>query len=387
MADEFVNYYELLGISQTANDEEIKTAVQTQRKTWTSRQNDRRREVARDAEDMMSRIRKAERTLLDPQDRAKHNKAIADYVPPAPEPGPAPGPGGEQRDWVAVAADYLRQNRPDAAAGAAREATQLNGSNPDAWAMRGRASLVMNQADSAIFEFGEAVRLRPRSDEYHGDLGSAYQVKHDYDQAIACFRTAQGLAPDVRRYPMSIGALYLMEEKPKEALNILEPLHSSEPDDQSVNYLLAFAIKDTTFYSWTPIGNEGRRVITTREQVVNTKQSIERARGLAFDDDDLRSDLNRYLADVKNAEKLTFGFPGRRVASNSAGGCLMLIVYLVAIGILAEAFTSQPLIGIVLLAAIAFGWYKLAFKPRWKRNAADLRALNAATGNQGGINA
>lgn len=388
MATQFVNYYDILAIDKTATDDQIKAAVKEQRTLWFPRQTHPKREVEREAQDRMANIRAAEKVLLNLEQRAAHDKAIAAYVPPRPDPTPHSGSNGNQRDWVAEAAKHLRENAPAAAAGAAREATQLNGANPEAWALRGRSSLLLNQADSAIFEFSEAVRLQPASDEFHGDLGSAYEVKHDYDKAITCFRTAQELAPGVRRYPMSIGSLYIMEEKPKEAIGILEPLQTAQPDDQAVNYLLAFALKDDTFYSWTPIGDDGGRLITTREQVDTTKRNIERAQALAFDDDELRADLSSFLGNARKAERQSFRFPGRRAASGSGGaGCLMVIVYLAALGIIVGVLGTQPIIGVVLLLAAAFGWYKLAFKPRWKRNAADLRALNAATGRGGSINA
>jgi Flp pilus assembly protein TadD len=389
VATQFVNYYEILGVDKTASDDQIKAAVKAGRALWFPRQQHPKREVEREAQDRMKNIRDAEKILLNPESRAAHDKAIAAYVPPRPAPTPqAESAGGTQRDWVAEAAKHLRENAPAAAAGAAREATQRDGANPEAWALRGRSSLLLNQADSAIFEFGEAVRLQPASDEFHGDLGSAYEVKHDYDQAISCFRTAQQLAPNVRRYPMSIGSLYIMEDKPKEAIQILEPLQTAQPDDQAVNYLLAFALRDDTFYSWSPVGGDtSRRLITTREQVDTTKRNIERAQALAFDDDDLRADLNSYLGNARKAERASFRFPGRKVASSSGGaGCLMVIVYLAALGIIFGVLSSQPIIGVVLLLAAAFGWYKLAFKPRWKRNAADLRALSPATG-RGSINA
>jgi tetratricopeptide (TPR) repeat protein len=386
MADQFVNFYTLLGIDQSATDDQIKAAVKDKRALWYSKQNNPDQDRKREAEDQMKRIRNAEKALLNPETRAEHDKQIAAYVPPAPQPQPS-GAAADQRDWLAEAAKYLRDNQPEAAAYAAREATQLNGANPEAWVLRGRASLLLNQADSAVFECGEAVRLQPASAEYHGDLGSAYQFKRDYDRAIGSYRTAQQLAPNDRRFPLSIGSLYVLEDKPKEAIKVLEPLHASQPDDQVANYWLAYALGDESFYSWTPAGSDGSRLITTREQVTSTKQNIERALGLSFDDGELRAELNRFLGEANKAERSSFRFPGRKVArSGGAGGCLMLVVYVVAIGILFGLLSSYPAVGIVLLLLALFGFYKLAVRPRWKRNADDLRSLNAATGGRG-INA
>jgi tetratricopeptide (TPR) repeat protein len=381
----FVNFYALLGIDQSAADDQIKTAVKAKRALWYPKQTNPDRDKEREAQDQMKRIRDAEKALLNPELRAAHDKAIAAYVPPAPEPQPT-GPA-DQRDWLAEAAKYLRDNQPEAAAYAAREATQLNGANPEAWVLRGRASLLLNQADSAVFECGEAVRLQPASAEYHGDLGSAYQVKRNYDRAIDCYRTAQQLAPSDRRYPLSIGSLYVLEDKPKEAIKVLEPLHTSQPDDQAANYWLAYALGDDSFYSWTPVGSDGSRLITTHEQVTTTKRNTERALALTFDDAELRAELNRFLGEANKAERSAFRFPGRKVAqSGGAGGCLMLVVYVIALGILFGVLSSYPIVGIVLIPLAIYGFYKLAVKPRWKRNADDLRAVNAATGGRG-INA
>jgi tetratricopeptide (TPR) repeat protein len=380
MAAEFVNYYVVLGIDQAASAEQVKAAIKQQRGLWVPRQQAPSRELQREAEDQLANIRAAEKLLLDPAKRAKHDREIDEYIPPAPERQGDPG-SPEQRDWVADAAEYLRRNHPEAAAGAAREATERNGRNDVAWALRGRASLRLNQADSAIFEFGEAVRLKPGSDEYHCDLGSAYEAKHSYAKAIDSYKAAQRLAPDVRRYPMSIASASIQDDKPAYAIDVLIPLQQEQPGDQMCNYLLAVALKDYSFSTWTATG-ENRRAITTREQLAVTKRNITRALGLEFDDDDLQRELLQFMQFAKDAEKLVFRFPGLHV------GCLTTIVYVIAIGILLSLAGSHPIIGIPVLAAAGFGWFKLAFRPRWSRDAATLRAqgVTAVTAGERHIN-
>jgi tetratricopeptide (TPR) repeat protein len=377
---EFVNLYKVLDIGQDASDEQIRAAIKTQRKLWNSRQQNRDKEIEREAEDQLARVRSAEKTLLDPAGRANHDAQIAAYVPPAPERQPNSDPDG--RDWVAEAVEHLRENRPEAAAGAAREATDREGSNHAAWVLRGRASLRLNQADNAIFEFGEAVRLKPTSDEYHCDLGSAYESKRNYDKALDSYRRAQRLAPAVRQYPLRIASVYLEDGKAEQAVELLVPLQAAQPDDQMCNYFLAYALNDYTLKTWTAV--ETLRVITTREQVSVTKRNITRAQELTFDDDELRRELLLNLGEALAAEKSTYRLPGRQLSRemDAGGGCVLAIGYFIAFCTLMGLLASDPLVGLPLLVAAGYGWYRLAYKPQWKRNAADPTTAAIATGER-----
>jgi curved DNA-binding protein CbpA len=378
VAEPFVNHYETLGVAQDATAEQIKAAVKAQRGLWVPRQQSPSRELEREAQDQLARIRQAERTLLDPARRAAHDQAVAAYVPPEPDRPRGGDPDGARRDWVAEAEEHLRRNRPEAAAGAAREATDLAGGNHRAWSVRGRASLRMNQPDSAIFEFGEAVRIKPGSDEYHCDLGSAYEAKHEYKKAVESYKTAQRLAPHVRRYPLSIASAYINDDRAERAVDLLIPLQETEPADQLCAYLLAIALRDYSFGTWTDLG-DGRRIITCAQQAAVTQRNMARALALPFDDDGLRAELTDLRDNAAAARRNTFRLPGARVARGAGGaGCIVAIAYFIAFSTLMGLAASNPLVGLPVLAGAGFGWYKLAFKPRWKRNADDLATMRLA---------
>jgi len=53
----------------------------------------------------------------------------------------------------------------------------------------------------------------------------------------------------------------------------------------------------------------------------------------------------------------------------------MVIVYLAVLGFTFVMLGLHPLIGVLALLVAGFGWYKLAIKPRWARNAAKVRRL------------
>lgn len=381
MAERFVNYYEVLGVAQDATAEQIKAAIKAQRGLWIPRQQSPSRELEREAQDQLANVRAAEKALLDPGRRAAHDEAIAVYVPPAPERGSDPGPDSGRPDWVAQAAEYLRRNRPEAAAGAAREATDREGGNHAAWSIRGRASLLMNQPDSAIFEFGEAVRLKPGSDEYHCDLGSAYEAKRNFVMAVESYETAQRLAPHVRRHPLSIASAHIQNDKPALAIELLMPLRDLEPGDERCNYLLAVALSAYSFSTWTDLGN-GRRLITSGQQAAVTRRNMDQALALRFDDDELREELRSFQAEAVAAVRPTFRLPGWGLTRTAGGGagCFVAFGYFVAFSTLMGLAASSPVVGLPLLGAAGFGWYKLAFKPRWKRNAEDLGGIRARLG-------
>jgi tetratricopeptide (TPR) repeat protein len=381
MADvPLVDYYMILEIDEKAGEAQIREAVKNQRRLWYKRQDAPTPEKRREAEDRMHVISDAERILLNPAERAAYDQKLRTRIP-EPDTADAAGDTGPSTDWTGRAADYLRNGRVEAAHGAAREATDRKGSDHEAWAIRGRASLLMNQADSAVFEFGEAIRLRPGSDEYRFDLGGAFEAKRDYDRALSSYREAADLAPANRGYRISMASVYLQADQPEQALGVLDPLHDAEPRDEICNFYLAMALSDATFNRWTQVGPD-RYLITTKEQAALGNRNLRRAFALEFDDDGLRNHLLDSLRLVKESEALVFRMPGTRAASGvNGGGCLVAIGYLIVFGILSSAMSSNAFIGLAVIAGAGYAWYQLAFQPRWKRNAQDLRAVGGVVGN------
>jgi len=298
-----VDYYAILEIPRTAAEPQIKEAVKKQRRQWYKRQNAPTTEKRREAEDRIRDISAAETTLLDPNRRAAYDRQLASYVPPAPETDGA----SEGQDWTARAVDLLRQNLPEAAHGAAREATDRKGSDHEAWAVRGRASLLMNRADSAVFEFSEAIHLQPNADEYHSDLGDAYSARGDLPRAFESYGTAARLAPDNRGYPVSIASVHLMAGRPDMAVAVLDPLHAADPRDEVCSVYLAMALSDWVWSTWTRTGAE-TSTITSREQIDFSTEKLARAMSLTFDDREV-------------APSSTARWPSSKTRRRSPSGC------------------------------------------------------------------
>lgn len=385
----FVNYYEILEISQTASAEQIREAVKRQRRTWVKRQQAPSLERQREAEDRVRQIDAAELALLDPDSRKTFNEALASYVPPT----PGTQPTVEGMDWLSRARDFLARGDAQSAIYAARQATDNRASHHEAWALRGLASFMAGHDQDAIFEISEALRLKPDSDEYQFDLGSVYESKGMDKSALQCYERAAQLAPGKPLYQVAIAGIYLDNNLPDKALPVLEKVHSAHPDVNEFTFYLAAALNEATLKSWTSVGPV--KVITKQQQIAPSRANLERAAKLTFADKSMRETIASNLRLVNEAEQRRFRMPGftagrkKAIRSGAIGqnatatvarglygaGYAVAFVYFVPICVIAIAFAINPGVGVVaILAGIALMVY-LSWRPGWKWNEIEAKGM------------
>ncbi len=210
----------------------------------------------------------AETTLLDPGSRAAYDQQLASYVPPV----PTQQSSEEGTDWLARAKEFLARNDPRSAAYAARQATDRQASHHEAWAVRGNADFLIGRPDDAIFELNEAIRLKPNEDSYYFDLGSVYESRGDDGQAMRCYEEASRLAPQKPLYKVATAGILLNNNRPEQAIPILEQVHAEHPDVDEFTFYLGAALNEAALNLWTPVGVG--HVITKAEQIAPSRDML-----------------------------------------------------------------------------------------------------------------
>ena len=390
MADAFVNYYQVLEVSQHASEEEIKTAIKTQRRTWTKRQSHPSKDKQREAEDRIKAIDGAEKTLLNAAARAQFDQQLASYRPPV----EASQPSAEgSQGWLERAREFMGSGDFPSASYAAKQATEQNGANHEAWAIRAHADAMANRDGDAVFEFNEAIRIKPDEPDYHFDLGSFYESRSQWDGALKSYQTAANLAADVPMYRVAIASVYLNNNLPQQALPIMEQVNKECPDVEDFNVYYAWALSDAAVNKWTRL-NDGSYIITKPEQITETRRMLGIASALRFEEPDLRSMISHNLDVCADAEKVVFRIPGfnraKSMGADMAGssdsigcGCLLLglpmwivlMFWAIPLIVMFSGKGAGILIGIPMLGLWGFLFYKLSFKPGWKRNDEDSKGL------------
>lgn len=396
----FVDFYAILEITRDADDEQIKSAIKQQRRTWAKRQGHPDQQRRHEAEVRIQQIAEAERTLLDPNSRQQFDQRLANHRPPSSPTSEASG------SWIERTQEFLDRGDAHSANYAAREATNLDGESDLAWALRAQSSLLLGNQRDAVFELQEALRISPNNPSYHFDLGSVYESEGQWGQALESFEKASQLEPDELMYRIAIASAHLQADRPDQALRMLRQLDSQHPGDDSVQFYMANALNDMVFSDLTEL-SDGSRIITSQEQTDKALELLGQARELSYKDPETRKMIedNYHLAVEANTvgwqKPLWMGGnpPGWKMGSHARIAFnvayyyslpfLSRIAYRAAVGVfvlLAIVGSIGLLVGIFggsaggWLTAIFFGGGAVAMvvlggrKPGWKRNLEQMRA-------------
>lgn len=386
---EFVNFYKILDVQQQATEIQINEAIITQRRTWVKRQQAPNKDRQREAEDRVRQIDQAQKTLLNATSRRHYDQELASYRPPTPQAGPSLE--GSQ-DWLQRATDFLVQGDPSSAAYAAKQATEQNGANHAAWALRANANTLLHNDQDAMFEFHEAIRIKPDEPDYHFDLGAFYEQRSNWTSALSSYQAASNLRPTVPMYQVAIASVYLNNDRPSLALPIMERVHNEHPDVEDFNVYYAWALNDSLIDCWTLL-KDGTRIITKPEQITKTREMVGKAKALKFDEPGLRGNLEKNLKLANDAEKIKIRIPLLKGATKvgmeglEAGigmGCFALVVawgfvFFLFIGIPLIMFNANPGLGILGFGAMGFILYKTARVPQWKLQDKDSKSMQVRT--------
>lgn len=374
-----INYYEILEVAPSADDEAIVAAAKKMRRVWAKRQGLADQERRHEAELRMRHIAEAERMLLDEARRGQYDQQLATYKPPISS-GPTLDLTNTAEGWLERTEAFLHIGDSHSANYAAREATTLTPQNDAAWALRAQTSLLLGNERDAVFELNEALRIRPDESAHHFDLGTIYESAGEWGNALTSFRAASQLDPSEPMFWVAQASVHLQNENTTEALSIMEQIVVQHPNNKIFNTYLALALHDASHDRWTLLTN-GRWIITREEQIQPSRRDLTRALSLDFDDAELRESLNESLEMVTRAEQMKFRLPGRKAVEfgSELGFRGMIAGFVFGYGMWFIVplifFASNPLSGVVVTLLVCVLLYAIAYKPMWFWNNKDTKTI------------
>lgn len=348
---ELVDFYALIGVAETVDDEQIKRAIREQRRMWNKRAAQADAVKRSQAEQRIRDLAEAERVLLDPAKRRDFDLQLRTGRTRRPEPGAAHGDG---RNWLDAAREYFEQNNAHSAYYAAREAIAVNGAAHEAWSIRANSSFLMGNYGDAEFEFNEAIRLQPDNPDYHFDLAEAYAAHGILDRAKAEYETALRLDAGNPVYRTAIANVFINQGQPGKALEIMEAIVKEYPEVQIFQYYLALALHDVNLTKLSRVQGGGY-ILTSAEQVQVTRDMSGRALRLKYDDKALRASLQENLDLAQRAEQVRF-------FHSSIGGWAFALL----VGLFMVAYHG---LGILIMGIVVVAYVALHRMPVWKHNA------------------
>ncbi len=232
-----IDYYQLLNISPDATEAEIKKAIRQQRAKFRRRVDSSPDIDTRSmAEKKVEQIGEAEKILTDPEKREAYDQQL-ESAPPDTSADQSTGNGG--RDWLAVSREYYRNGDTRKAYSAAKEATDVQSGNVNAWAFRALLASDLDNYDDAEFAIDQGIVTDPENAHLHHIAAViAYDQEH-YGIAIDECQEAFRLDPTDYSDAIQIGWIMGADDRSHEGLEYLKSLHESHPDNIEIttNYV------------------------------------------------------------------------------------------------------------------------------------------------------
>ena len=170
------NYYQLLRVSQTATEDEIRSAIKTERTRWSDRV-PKGGEIGAKARAVVARIADAEATLLDPAARAEYDKTLQDSGEPVYQPTVQPN----EKDWLDETFSLFLNGDIDMADFALGKMLAQQPNNPNAWFLASIIYMSQSKYDEANRAAQELLLIDPGNPSAYGVRGDYF---HDKEQNI-----------------------------------------------------------------------------------------------------------------------------------------------------------------------------------------------------------
>lgn len=255
------NYYQLLQVDPTAEQEAIEAAYQRLAHKY-----DPQTSMLADAAERMKKIDVAYETLRDPVKRAEYDQLRAAAKPRTKSANTeivAPGtgaagqgkarPSGHRTSAILAAVAVLiavtaliallsRQSQTPA------QTTPTVQGDPETHLAQGEQYLQEGKLPEAIAEFQAAIQLDPGSVEGHFRLGNAYYQQGQLDKAAAEFQKALELDPNSVDARSNLGAVYYERAEYAKAAAEFKQASSLQPEDADIRYNLGAAYVQQSRY-------------------------------------------------------------------------------------------------------------------------------------------
>jgi Flp pilus assembly protein TadD len=343
------NYYELLGVEQTATEEEIKDNLKEKKRLWTQRQNAPRPEQRQEAENNLRLVPEIEKTLLNSEKRNNYDQEIKGASQET-----ATAVDTTSMDVEAFISEGWRLIIEGNVADAlylANQARKEHADNPEVWALSAHAKAEWGEIDDAVYEFKQAISLKPNNPEYYYELGGIYENAERWADALKQYQRSAQIAPDRPGYRAAMGSVYIKNEMYNEGIELLEKCVAEEPSNEGFIYLLGAAYTDSAYDDWTYVPDGGYvpqgHYATDKNQVNTAQKYIEKAVQLKVNDSYLSGYIKDVKEDIEAMNKRKF-----------FGNWLVAGIWVV-IGVLVT--DSATLVGLCIIATA--GFYVYASRP------------------------
>lgn len=376
-ATEFVDFYELLGVPEIADEAIIEKAINDLQRKWRSRQNSPDPKRRSEAEEMMRWVEAAELTLkdrgrravFDTQWRARRQPAATSPAmrdtrsaapvrrPASPQPKPrVKRPTNSNNPWVRQTNELLNRGANEAARVAAKRAVDASPSDPDSWCALGHALIALGRIQEAQMPLREAVAINPSSAN-RVNLARCRMLLGDYALAFESLSAAYSRDPGNPSVRETLIVCYVDAGNPDLALPLAENLANQHPNHPPYQRQLAWVLYKTTVGDLTET-SPGLFLITSPEQARIAKARLGRAWNLRFSDDQLKAEISKWYHVAEASAERKFTSPDAIV-------WFAWVVAMIA-GVL-FSIAMLPL-GLIYLAIFGAVFYLVQWRPQWQLN-------------------
>lgn len=352
------NFYEILGVENTASEDDIRSAIRKNRKRYRQVTGSPNKEQARNAEVMMDKLAEAEVQLLDPDKREAYDRALASE-PTTPEADESP-PSRGRTDWVDTAKDYLANGSPRNASRAATQATMDQPESVEAWKIRAYAALELRDYADADFSASEAHRREQSNPGILGLLGDVYDAEGRYQKVEQTFSKAAQLEPG---NPYWRGrAVIAMSEQGRvgDAVFAANDLISKFPQNEFAKNVLAIVLLDDAEAALSRQGNS--IYYTNKNQIEYVERRLNEVDSLSLQDEGLlwsRQATGNLLEQAKKRKfhRITY----RRIFAN-------LVLVVLTLSLLAAGAVGAGLFFLILTGLFVWWTIERCWPYQWKIN-------------------
>ncbi|MGO3877343.1 tetratricopeptide repeat protein [Corynebacterium casei] len=367
------NYYEILGIESSADEETIRKAIKDVRRKARQKTGSPVPIERRSAEALMEQLDSADRILLDPAKRKEYdNELLRRPVERKPE-----STSNNTTSWIDSAKAYLANGQPRNAVQAAKQATLNNPENPEAWLVRAYADLEIRDYVDAEFSANEAQQRDLGNPAIYGLLGDIFDGEDRYREAVGAFQSAANLVPDDPYWHgRVIWAIYEGGDL-SSATSESKKLHAKFPESEFVRMTYSMLL---LYQADEALSRDDEHIwVTNTAQINYLKNQLEAVRSLNAENEVVHEGIQRVEKMVEKAEKRSFVSPG-------IGYWVWRVILIVfVIPFVAQIFGGGLMSALFMVLSIAFiSWraFNRVYPVGWKYNQKTLPNVVLQTGIQ-----
>ena len=296
-----VNYYELLGISKSADNDDIISAIRKVRRLWNNRSNNPDGKIRAEAEQHIREIADAETILLDEVKRREYDDRLDNNI----EDDPINPPDEDATDWEKEYFAAYNKDLNEYAAQIAQRAIRANERNGRAWFLYGEALRRSGNNAAAIEPLKHATMIIDDDAELYRQLGFAYLDADMPDKALEAFFEATRCNPKDCEYYWLRARILRNLGLIDEALEQSKMGYEVNPEDNDVRLEYFCSLFQDAMRAISYNRSSGKHLIINKVQLSYTKDIL-KTMAMVLPNDNTRSacssDMEQLVKLVADAE-------------------------------------------------------------------------------------